>query len=141
MAIEKTVSREKHSDLKTHVDERRIRAAIEAAETGTSGSIHVSIAEHIRGKTHGTAARAFKSLGYATPGSAAVLFFVVPSRRELSVLGGEAIHARVGDAYWHKLVAAVVKRVRDEDLTSALVHGIEEVGRELSRHFPSTSDR
>jgi len=138
---EKNRGHERHADLKTHVDEQRVRTAIDAAERGTSGTIHVSLAKHVRGTTHGTAARAFTSLGYATPGSSAVLFFVVPSRRELSVLGGEAIHARVGDAYWQRLVAAVVERVREEDLTSALVHGIDEVGRELARHFPSTSDR
>lgn len=130
----------KHADLKTHVDEKRILAVIEAAERETSGAIHVSVAKNVRGSTKRVAARVFRELGYAAPGSAAVLFFVVPARRELAVIGGEAIHARVGDAYWQDLADAVAERVGKKGLTHALIHGIDEVTLELARHFPKTSD-
>lgn len=125
-----------NDDLKRHVDEQRIRAAIDAAERGTSGAIHVSLAKHVRGGARAAAERVFQSLGYGTPGSSAVLFFVVPSRREIVVLGGEGIHSKVGDAYWQQLVAAITQRAREEDLTAALVHGITEAGARLREHFP-----
>jgi uncharacterized membrane protein len=129
-----------NDDLKRHVDEQRIRAAIDAAERGTSGAIHVSLAKHVRGSARGAAERVFQSLGYGTPGSGAVLFFVVPSRREIVVLGGEGIHSKVGDAYWQQLVAEITKRAREEDLTAALVRGIAEVGERLTRHFPRATE-
>jgi uncharacterized membrane protein len=134
-----TPRREVHDDLKRHVDEQRIRAAIDAAERGTSGAIHVSLAKHVRGGTRRAAEHTFQILGYGKPGSNAVLFFVVPSRREIVVLGGEGIHSKVGDAYWQQLVAEITKRAREEDLTAALVHGITAAGERLARHFPRNS--
>ena len=130
--------REEHSDLKQHVDEQAIRAAIETAERETGGEIHVSLAKHVRGTTQSVGARVFRHLGYATRESVAVLFFVVPARRELAVVGSAAIHARLGERYWQELVEAMVKRVQDENLTAALVYGIREVGRELARLAPRT---
>ena len=126
----------KHAALKRHVDEQPILTAIQQAEAGTSGALHVSIAERVRGDVKRAAARVFRDLGYGESGSAAVLFFVVPSRRELAVIGGEGIHSRLGDAYWRTLIETMAKRVREEDLTSALVRGVEQVGTELARHFP-----
>ena len=123
-------------DLTKHVDERAIRDAITEAEKATSGELHVSIAKHIRGSTAGEAQRAFHSLGYAAPDSKAVLFFVVPSRRELTILGGAAVHAAFGEAYWQSLVGAVVAEVRARDLTAGLVAGIADVGRKLAQRFP-----
>lgn len=128
------------TDLKRHVDEQRISAAIDSAERGTSGAIHVSLAKHVRGSARAAAERVFQSLGFGTPGSGAVLFFVVPSRREIVVLGGEGIHAKVGDAYWQQLVADITERAREEDLTAALVQAIAEVGERLTRHFPRTTE-
>src|SRR6516165_5441563 len=91
---------EKYAALKRHVDEQPILAAIQQAEAGTSGAIHIAIAERVRGDVKRAAARVFRDLGYGESGSSAVLFFVVPSRRELAVIGGEGIHSRLGDAYW-----------------------------------------
>ena len=127
----------RHADLTKHVDERAIASAIADAEKRTSGTIHVSIAKHVRGATRAEAVRVFHSLGYATPESKAVMFFVVPSRRELTVLGGAAVHAALGEAYWQKLVDAVIAEVRTRDLTSGLAAGIADVGRKLAELFPA----
>lgn len=131
----------RHADLTGLVDEQRISSAIQAAERRTSGTMHVSLAKHVRGNVRRTAESVFRHLGYAKPDSAAVLFFVVPSRRELVVLGGEGIHRKLGEAYWQRLVAATVKRVKEEDLTAALVHGVAEAGEQLANHFPAPSER
>lgn len=138
--IKKPLS-DRHPDLKRHVDEGKILAAIRTAEQLTTGLIHVALAKHIPGKTHDAAVRAFRQLGFASPTSTAVLIFVVPSRRELSVLGSNAIHAALGDAYWNELVASIAQCVRDKDLTAGLVHGIEDIGRQMARLFPKSGDR
>jgi uncharacterized membrane protein len=64
------------------------------------------------------------------------LFFVVPSRRELVVLGDEGIHQKVGQAYWDQLARAVSERIKAADLTEGLEHGIRETGRALAHHYP-----
>jgi uncharacterized membrane protein len=65
-----------------------------------------------------------------------VLFFVVPSRRKFVVLGDAGIHDRVGQEFWHRVVAVVSERFREGDFTGGLVRGIEEVGEQLASHFP-----
>ena len=65
-----------------------------------------------------------------------VLFFVVPARRKFVVLGDSAIHERVGQEFWHRIVAVVTEKFRTGNFTDGLIRGIEEVGEQLSTHFP-----
>ncbi len=123
--------------LARHVDKNRISAAIEAAEALTTGRIYVSLAPHFWGSARRAAERAFHHLRVThTPNRNGVLFFVVPSRRELVVLGDAGIHAKVGQEFWDRIASAMSGKARAEDLTTALAHGIHEAGRELARHFP-----
>jgi uncharacterized membrane protein len=131
------VTHRAHRGLARHVDAPRIAAAIEAAEASTTGAIHVSIAPHFWGDVQRGARSAFRELAAASlPHRNGVLFFVVPSRRELVVLGDEGIHQKVGQAYWDQLARAVSERIKAADLTEGIVHGIEEAGRTLAQHFP-----
>jgi uncharacterized membrane protein len=119
------------------IDKERVRRAIEAAERRTSGEIRVSVARLFWGDVRRVAERAFERLGMtATQQRNAILFFVVPARRRFVVLGDAGIHARVGDEFWEKVVAAVAAKFRARDFTGGLVEGIETVGRELAAHFP-----
>jgi uncharacterized membrane protein len=126
-----------HRRLSQHVDAQRIAAAIEAAEAETTGSIHVAVAPHFWGDVHRGARSAFRELQAAyLPHRNGVLFFVVPSRRELVVLGDEGIHQKVGQAYWDQIAGAVSERIKASDLTEGIVHGIQETGRTLAQHYP-----
>ena len=126
-----------HRRLAQHVDAQRISAAIEAAEADTTGTIHVSVAPHFWGDVRHGARSAFRELRTASlPHRNGVLFFVVPSRRELVVLGDEGIHQKVGQAYWDRLAASVSERIKASDLTEGIVHGIQEAGRALAQHYP-----
>jgi uncharacterized membrane protein len=126
-----------HRRLARHVDAQRIAAAIDAAEAETTGSIHVAIAPHFWGDVRRGAHSKFRELQAASlPHRNGVLFFVVPSRRELVVLGDEGIHQKVGQAYWDQLARAVSERIKAADLTEGLEHGIQETGRALAHHYP-----
>ena len=46
------------------------------------------------------------------------------------------IHEKVGQEFWDCVAAAVSEKFREGDFTGGLVKGIEEVGRQLSEHFP-----
>ncbi|MBV8172763.1 MAG: TPM domain-containing protein [Candidatus Eremiobacteraeota bacterium] len=123
--------------LARHVDQHRIREAIGDAEQATTGKIYVTIAPHFWGDVHGGARRAFANLQRAHPmHENGVLFFVVPSRRTVRVLGGAGIHAKVGQQFWDEIAKEVAQRARDRDLTAGLVHGIARAGDALREQYP-----
>ena len=118
-------------------DTARLKRAIEAAERQTSGEIMVSVSPTFLGSVERAARRAFDRLEVSrTRDRNGILFFVVPGRRAFVVLGDEGIHARVGQAFWEAVVAAVTPKLRAGDMTGGLEDGIAEVGRALALHFP-----
>jgi uncharacterized membrane protein len=119
------------------IDAEKVKQAIQAAERRTSGEIRVSVAPFFWGDVRKVAERAFDRLGMTrTAQRNAVLFFLVPARKRFVVLGDEAIHAHVGNAFWETIAAAVSEEFRKGDFTAGLVKGIETVSRELAAHFP-----
>ncbi len=119
------------------IDTKRVEQAIAEAERQTSGEIRVSVAPFFWGNVRKAADLAFDRLGMrGTAARNGVLFFIVPARRRFVVLGDEGIHAKVGDAFWKDVVAAVAEEFRKGDFTEGLVRGITTVGRELAAHFP-----
>ncbi|PYR87002.1 MAG: hypothetical protein DMG19_11630, partial [Acidobacteria bacterium] len=126
-----------HKKMIRIIDHEKIREAIQKAEHRTSGEIRVSVARLFWGNVHKAAEKAFVRLGMTrTKDRNGVLFFVVPSRRKFVVLGDSGIHERVGQEFWHRVVAVVSERFRRGDFTGGLIRGIEEVGEQLSTHFP-----
>lgn len=120
------------------IDRARIAAAIAEAERATSGEIVVSVAPLFFGSVDRAAERAFDRLGVGrTRHRNGVLLFVVPSRRQVVVLGDAGIHAAAGAAgLWEAVITAVTARMADGDPTGGLVAGIEAIGRALADHFP-----
>ncbi len=125
------------ADLRRFVDQRRVRAAIHAAEKSTEAAISVSIAPHVEGDVHAAALRDLHARARAgSRGRGAVHFFVVPSRREFAVVGNESAHERLGQGTWDAIVRVVAEHFRGGDPTAGLVAGVEEAGRALARQFP-----
>lgn len=120
------------------IDTRKVEEALRAAEATSSGELRVSVAPLFWGDVRRAAERTFDRLGMsATRERNGVLFFVVPARRRLVLLGDAGVHARVGQAFWDSVTAAVTERFAAGDFTGGLVLGIRRVGAELARHFPS----
>jgi uncharacterized membrane protein len=123
--------------LAQHVDEERIARAIREAEKMTSGKILLAVSDPTRGHVMEAAKRAFTRLRmHQTHHRNAVLFFVVPSAREFAVYGDAAIHEKLGQTFWDRLAASMSERIKAQDLSAGIVHGVEQVGRELAAHFP-----
>jgi uncharacterized membrane protein len=111
--------------------------AIERVESSTTGLVRVSIAPSFWGNVHNAAEKAFHRLGMThTPDRNGVLIFVVPSRKEFSIIGDRGIHERVGQEFWDRVRDAMSERIREGSLTDGIIHGIDEAGRELAAHFP-----
>jgi len=119
------------------IDQDRVRKAIQEAEGLSSGEIVVSVAPYFWGDVPKAARRAFERLGVGrTRRRNGVLFFIVPSRRRLVVLGDEGIHARVEPGFWDGVVATVTSGFRKGDFSLGLLAGIEAVAAVLRAHFP-----
>lgn len=119
------------------IDREKVKQAIQAAEHRTSGEICVSVAPFFWGSIEKAADKAFARMGVSnTRNHNGVLLFVVPSRRKFVVLGDRGIHEKVGQEFWHRVVAVVSERFKEGDFTGGLVRGIEEVGEQLASHFP-----
>jgi uncharacterized membrane protein len=119
------------------IDKERIKRAIQRAERRTSGQICVSLAQPFWGDVWKAAERAFDRLGMAaTRDRNAVLFFLVPVRHRLVVLGDSGINERVDDDFWLRIVHALSDHFHDSDFTGGIIAGIEAVGQELAKHFP-----
>jgi uncharacterized membrane protein len=79
----------------------------------------------------------FERLGmHRTAARHGVLIYVSVGDHKLAVLGDQGIHERVGQAYWERLVEAVLAHFREERPRDGLLHAVAEVGAVLARHFP-----
>ena len=120
------------------LDTAAVEQAIARAETRTSGEIRVSIARFFVGSSRHLAESAFQRLGLrATKNRNAVLLLIAPARRQVVVLGDEAIHAQVGDAFWTEIAARVTTRFREGRFTEGVVEAVDALGDALARHFPA----
>ncbi len=123
-------------------DGARIRRAIDAAEKGTTGRIGVRIAAGKSADALEDARRHFFNARlHEHEHRNAVIFFVAPSARRFAVFGGEAMHDRVGDAFWRELVARMEPYFASNDVTHALEFGIAQVGEQPAPAFSGTGFR
>jgi uncharacterized membrane protein len=123
-------------DHRRFLERERVRAAIVRAESGTSAPIAVVVASRVKGSVQEAALRELHRRGLHAPQRNAVLFYVVPSRREFAVVGDSGAHEAFGQETWNALAATVERGLRGSDPTDALVKGIEEAGAHLARHVP-----
>lgn len=120
------------------LDTAAVERAIALAETRTTGEIRVSVAGFFVGSSRRLAERAFGRLGLqATRDRNGVLLLIAPARHEFVVLGDDAIHTQVGDAFWTEIAARVGTRFREGHFTQGVVEAVETIGEALARHFPA----
>jgi uncharacterized membrane protein len=120
------------------LDTAAVEQAIARAETRTSGEIRVSIAGFFVGSSRRLAEHAFQRLGLqATQNRNGVLLLIAPARRQVVVLGDEAIHAQVGDAFWTAIAAGVGAHFREGRFTQGVVEAVDAIGDALAHHFPA----
>ena len=121
------------------LDHDRIKAAIAAAESVSSGQIRVSVSHQAVDDALAAARRQFTRLGMEkTAGRNGVLLFLAPESHKFAVVGDDGIHARCGgEEFWQKLVGATMRPLLQEGrFTEAIVAAVGEVGRVLAEHFP-----
>ena len=81
----------------------------------------------------------FQKLGmHRTRHRNGVLLYLALEDRKLAIVGDEAIHARVGPAYWDGVRDLMVQHMRGKAPREAVVRAVEDIGRVLAEHFPRT---
>ena len=114
-----------------------VARAIADEEARTSAEIRVHLDHRCPGEPMARAVMVFERLGmHRTAARHGVLIYVSVEDHKLAVLGDQGIHERVGQAYWERLVEAVLAHFRAERPRDGLLHAVGEVGAVLSRHFP-----
>lgn len=120
--------------------ELQIVRAIREAEQGTSAEIRVHLGRRLRGRsTLKTAQAVFKKLGmHRTELRNGVLIFVSLHDRAFAILGDNAIHQCVTDAFWEEVKSEMQAFFEQEQPSEAICHGIRRAGEKLKHYFPAT---
>ena len=119
----------------------RVRDAVRTAERRTSGEIRVHLDVAIMEELLDHAAHVFKNLGMAkTEARNGVLIYVSVPARQVAVIGDMAIHAKLGDTYWHEVLEVILGHFRQDHFCEGLCAGVELLGEKLREHFPYQRD-
>jgi uncharacterized membrane protein len=118
------------------IEHDHIHRAIQAAEENTAGRIVVYIGHRRVADPLVEARRLFRKLGLESGGDkAGLLLFVAPKTRKFAVLGGKALHEKLGQEWWDRLAEMIAKEFREDRYTAGLLAAIGEAGRVLHAHF------
>ena len=122
-----------------------IARAVAAAESLTSAEIRVHLERRLpraaKGDTLAHVRDVFHRLGMQrTRDRNGVLIYLALDDRRLAILGDEAIHRNVGDAYWARVRDGMVEKLRAGSARDAVVAAVGDVAAVLQRFFPHRPD-
>ena len=126
----------------TVAERRELRLAIEAAERGHRGEIHVHLEARYPGD--GPLARAsalFAELGVdATRDATGVLLYVAERDRKAAVYAGAGVYGARAHDFWREVTTAVADGYARGDRMSGLVRAIAMIGAVLLEASPGQDD-
>lgn len=122
----------------THSENQRIDASIAEATAGTTGHIAVRVVTEKNVDAFERAKAEFEHRGlHRARERNAALVLVAPKARSFAVLGDRALHERVGDSFWHDLVAEMQPYFARDAIADGIVHAVKRLGVALRAHFPA----
>ena len=118
-------------------EKAQIVAAIQSAETQTSGEIQVHIENHCKGQVLDRAAEIFEMLKmYQTKERNGVLIYLAFLDHKFAILGDAGINAVVPADFWESTKELMASHFRQGKFTQGLIEGIHLAGNQLGTHFP-----
>jgi uncharacterized membrane protein len=120
------------------LDQQRVVAAIQQAESETSGEIRV----HVQPKATGgelryVAERTFERLGMTkTALRNGVLLFIATEEQRFTILGDRGIDEKVPAGFWDEIAAKLTIRFQNGEFTDGIVEAITAAGHQLRQYFP-----
>lgn len=122
------------------VDHDRVHRAIQYAEEGTSGNIVVYITHRKVEDPLAAAHHEFQKLRFETATAKnGLLIFLAPKSQKFAVVGGTALHEKVGQTWWDELIALLTRHFKESRYTDGLVATIERAGCAFQIHFPASA--
>jgi uncharacterized membrane protein len=119
------------------LDNDRIVAAIQAAESRSLGEIRVHVTARADLEVESAARAQFEKLEMArTALRNGVLIYVAPKSQRFAVIGDKGIHERCGPEFWKTVAAAMESDFRAGRYTDGILDGVTAAGHELAKHFP-----
>jgi uncharacterized membrane protein len=120
------------------VQHERVHRAIKSAEEGTSGDIVVYISRRKMEDPLAAANHEFRKLRLETAKEKnSLLIFLAPKSQKFAVVGGTALHEKMGQSWWTELIALLTRHFKEGHYTDGLAATIEQAGRALKNHFPA----
>lgn len=122
-------------------EQKQIQAAIEEAESHTSGEIRLHLENFCSGNEVNVASRIFTAIGmHKTRDRNGVLIYIATLSHKIAVIGDKGIHEKLGTPYWEKLVENLITEFKAKHRSEALVTCITDLGKQLSTYFPRAGD-
>ena len=122
------------------LEHQRVHQAIKSAENGTSGDIVLFISHRKVEDPVAAADREFRKLRLETASDKnSLLIFLAPKSQKFAIIGGTALHEKLGQSGWDELIALLTCYFKESRYTDGLVATIEQAGRALQIHFPAAA--
>lgn len=123
-------------------EEKQIVAAIQRAESRTSGEIRVHLERELDGyDILDVGTEVFFMLKMdETEQRNGVLIFIVPSEHKFAILGDKGINEKVPENFWDDIRDLMQKHFKNADYALGICEGIDRVGEKLHEFFPYQSD-
>lgn len=125
----------------TPTEEERIIAAIQSAESNTTGEIRVHLEDKCKGEILKEAIKRFQKLKmHKTERRNGVIMFIAPERRQFAIYGDEGINKVVPANFWDDVRDVMLAEFKKGDFATGVCRGIEKIGEKLKVYFPGTHD-
>ncbi|SMO62385.1 TPM domain-containing protein [Solitalea koreensis] len=122
-------------------NKQRVKKAIQAAESLTSGEIRVCVERRCSEDVLDRAVFYFKELEmHNTRERNGVLIYLAIDDHKFAIIGDAGINAVVETEFWNKTKEIMRSSFKEGNLVDGVILGIEEAGRALQKYFPYTSD-
>lgn len=129
----------KASEFFTREERDRIRDAVIAAESETSGEIRIHIESKLEGDVLDRASWIFTKIRmHKTEKRNGVLFYLAVSNRKFAIIGDSGINSLVSDDFWDSVKDLMQDKFRQGRFTDGLVEAVGLAGKKLKDHFPFT---
>lgn len=121
-----------------------IAAAVDDAETRTTGEVHVHIVHDVplleKSRSHAT--RTFQRLGMSkTQQRNGVLLFVAMKQRKFEIVADLGIDGKVDPETWSAIARSISTTIHEDGFAEGVSRGVSKIGQVLAEHFPRRPDQ
>lgn len=132
----------KNKEFFLEEEKQQLVAAIQRAETRTSGEVRLFVESRCRFVDPVDRAKElFLQLEMTkTKERNATLVYIAFDDHQLAIFGDEGIHQKVGQQYWETEVAKMIREFKSDHVVDGICQVITDIGMALQQFFPYDSE-